>query len=62
MTKLSKAEKHKELFHDKFLMGLNSLRLLEEMLEKYPIKKGLEILVLACGETWFCAGVAIRMG
>jgi hypothetical protein len=34
---MSKVEKYKELFNDKYLMGPNSLRLLDEMLEKHPI-------------------------
>ena len=47
---MSKADKYKELFTDKFLMGPNSVRLLDEMLEKYPIDEGLRILDLGCGK------------
>ncbi len=50
MIKLSKAEKYKELFNDNFLMGPNSLRLLDEMLEKYPIEKSLKLMDLGCGK------------
>lgn len=47
---MSKADKYNELFNDNFLMGPNSLRLLEEMLEKYPIEKGLKLMDLGCGK------------
>ena len=47
---MSKADKYKELFTDAFLMGPNSVRLLDEMLEKCPIDEGLRILDLGCGK------------
>lgn len=33
---MKKADKYKELFSKEYLMGPNSMRLLEEMLKKYP--------------------------
>ena len=47
---MSKADKYKELFTDQYLMGPNSVRLLDEMLEKYPVANGLKILDLGCGK------------
>lgn len=47
---MNRTDKYKELFSEKFLMGPNSLRLLNEMLERYPIKSGLRILDLGCGK------------
>ena len=47
---MNKADKYKELFTKEYLMGPNSVRLLEEMLEKYPIEKGLRVLDLGCGK------------
>lgn len=47
---MSNADKYKELFTDKFLMGPNSVRLLAEMLEKHPIDEGMRILDLGCGK------------
>lgn len=47
---MNKADKYKELFSKEYLMGPNSVRLLEEMLEKYPLKKGDRVLDLGCGK------------
>lgn len=47
---MNKAEKYKDLFNKDFLMGPNSLRLLDEMLQKYPIETGLKVLDLGCGK------------
>ena len=47
---MSKADKYKEYFTDKYLMGPNSVRFLAEMLEKSPINEGLCILDLGCGK------------
>lgn len=47
---MSTADKYKELFNDKYLMGPNSVRLLEEMLEKCPINEELRVLDLGCGK------------
>ncbi|WP_455717874.1 SAM-dependent methyltransferase [Anaerosporobacter sp.] len=47
---MNKTDNYKELFNENFLMGPNSLRLLDEMLEKYPIENGLRILDLGCGK------------
>ena len=47
---MGKVDKYKELFNDTFLMGPNSLRLLDEMLEKYPIEKGRKLMDLGCGK------------
>lgn len=50
VIRLSKVEKYRELFSSDFLMGPNSLRILDEMLEKHPIEKGLRLLDLGCGK------------
>ncbi|MCR4640684.1 MAG: methyltransferase domain-containing protein, partial [Lachnospiraceae bacterium] len=42
-------EKYKGFFTGEYLMGPNSLRLLDEMLEKYPLKKGGRVMDLGCG-------------
>ncbi len=47
---MSKADKYKEYFTDKFLMGPNSVRVLAEMLEKSPVDESLRILDLGCGK------------
>ena len=47
---MKKADKYKELFSKEYLMGPNSVRLLEEMLEKYPIESGIRVLDLGCGK------------
>lgn len=47
---MTKADKYKELFTEQFLMGPNSVRLLDEMLERYPIERDMRILDLGCGK------------
>lgn len=47
---MKKADKYKELFNKEYLMGPNSVRLLEEMLEKYPLEQGIRVLDLGCGK------------
>ncbi len=47
---MNKADKYKELFNKEYLMGPNSVRILEEMLEKYPLEKGMRVLDLGCGK------------
>lgn len=47
---VKKADKYKELFNKEYLMGPNSIRLLEEMLEKYPLRRGTRVLDLGCGK------------
>ncbi len=44
------SEKYKSLFNAEYLMGPNGIRLLEEMLEHYPLKRGLRLLDLGCGK------------
>lgn len=44
------SEKYKFLFNAEHLMGPNGIRLLEEMLEHYPLKRGLRLLDLGCGK------------
>ena len=47
---MKKADIYKELFSKDYLMGPNSMRLLEEMLEKYPLERGIRVLDLGCGK------------
>ena len=47
---MKKADKYKELFSKEYLMGPNSMRLLEEMLKKYPLERGIRVLDLGCGK------------
>lgn len=47
---MKRADKYIELFTKEYLMGPNSVRLLEEMLEKYPLEPGLRVLDLGCGK------------
>lgn len=44
------SETYKNLFTKEYLMGPNGIRLLEEMLEHYPLKRGLRLLDLGCGK------------
>lgn len=44
------SQKYKSLFNAEHLMGPNGIRLLEEMLEHYPLKRGLRLLDLGCGK------------
>ena len=45
----NRIEKYREFFTKEYLMGPNSLRLLEEMLTKYPLKEGGRVMDLGCG-------------
>lgn len=45
----NRIEKYKEFFNKEYLMGPNSLRLLDEMLAKYPLKEGERVMDLGCG-------------
>jgi cyclopropane fatty-acyl-phospholipid synthase-like methyltransferase len=45
-----KCDQYKELFTAEYLMGPNSMRLLDEMLEKYPLRKGSRVMDLGCGK------------
>lgn len=47
---MKKADKYKKLFTKEYLMGPNSVILLEEMLEKYPLEQGIRVLDLGCGK------------
>lgn len=47
---MSKAETYRHLFTSQYLMGPNSIQLLDEMLAKYPLEKNLRILDLGCGK------------
>ena len=47
---MKKADKYKNLFTKEYLMGPNSVILLEEMLEKYPLEQGTLVLDLGCGK------------
>ena len=47
---MRRSDKYKELFNEQFLMGPNSIRLLDEMMERCPLEKGLRILDLGCGK------------
>lgn len=47
---MKKADKYKELFNKEYLWDLIDVRLLEEMLEKYPLKQGTRVLDLGCGK------------
>lgn len=44
------ANNYREVFTKEFLMGPNSLKLLEEMLENCPIGKGSRVMDLGCGK------------
>lgn len=43
-------DKYKEFFTDEYLMGPNSVRLLDEMLKKYPLQAGSRVMDLGCGQ------------
>lgn len=45
-----KSERYRALFTKEYLMGPNSMRLLEEMLEKYPLQEGCRVMDLGCGK------------
>ena len=45
----NRIENYKEFFTKEYLMGPNSLRLLDEMLTKYPLKEGGRVMDLGCG-------------
>lgn len=47
---MRKSDKYINLFNKEYLMGSNSVRLLEEMLEKYPLQKDSRVLDLGCGK------------
>ena len=42
-------ESYRKFFTKEYLMGPNSLRLLDEMLYKYPLKEGGRVMDLGCG-------------
>ena len=49
----STVENYREFFTKEYLMGPNSLRLLDEMLRKYPLKEGSRVMDLDCfDEAW----------
>ncbi len=45
----TRCENYREFFTKEYLMGPNSLRLLDEMLGKYPMKEGGRVMDLGCG-------------
>lgn len=45
-----KCDRYKKWFTKEWMMGPNSMRLLDEMLEAYPIDKNLCVLDLGCGK------------
>ena len=45
-----KCDNYKDLFTKEYLMGPNSMRLLDELIEKYPINTNLKIMDLGCGK------------
>ena len=50
MKNNGKCDGYSELFTAEYLMGPNSMRLLDEMLEKYPLRKGSKVMDLGCGK------------
>ena len=46
MNKNTRCENYREFFNKEYLMGPNSLQLLDEMLTKYPLKEGVRVLDL----------------
>ena len=49
MNKKVNLENYQEFSNKEYLMGPNSLRLLEEMLRKYPLAAGDRVMDLGCG-------------
>ena len=45
-----RCDSYKDLFSKEYLMGPNSMRLLDELIEKYPINTNLKIMDLGCGK------------
>ena len=45
----NRIENYRNFFTKEYLMGPNSLRLLDEMLQKYPLKEGGRVMDLGCG-------------
>ena len=45
----TRVENYREFFTKNYLMGPNSLRLLDEMLRKFPLKEGGRVMDLGCG-------------
>lgn len=42
-------EKYRNLFCAEYMMGPNTIRLLDEMIGRYPLKRGLRLMDLGCG-------------
>lgn len=49
MKKNMRCEKYRDFFNEEYLMGPNSLQLLDEMLTNYPLKEGGRVLDLGAG-------------
>ena len=49
-THANRCEKYRELFTKEYLMGPNSIRLLDELLTKYPLPEGGCVMDLGCGK------------
>jgi cyclopropane fatty-acyl-phospholipid synthase-like methyltransferase len=47
---MKRSDNYQDLFTNEFLMGPNSVRLIEEMLEKHPLKANSRVLDLGCGK------------
>ena len=45
----NRVENYRDFFTKQYLMGPNSLRLLDEMLTRYPLKEGGRVMDLGCG-------------
>jgi cyclopropane fatty-acyl-phospholipid synthase-like methyltransferase len=45
-----RCDSYKDLFSKEYLMGPNSMRLLDELIEKYPIDTNIKIMDLGCGK------------
>ena len=48
-TVTDRCEKYRNFFTKEYLMGPNSVRLLDEMLKKYPLQAGSRVMDLGCG-------------